>query len=52
LYAFVAIVILATWRTSSLFGADGFIAGYRQRRHQGPTTAKVLSAVPAEAMVA
>jgi thiosulfate dehydrogenase (quinone) large subunit len=52
LYALVAIVILATWRTSSLFGADGFIAGYRQRRHDRPSTGKVLSAVPAEAMVA
>ena len=33
-YALVAVVILATWRTSSWLGADGFIAGYRQR-HQG-----------------
>jgi hypothetical protein len=50
-YAVVAIVILATWRTSSLFGADGFIAGYRQRRHNLPA-AKVLNALPNEAMVA
>src|SRR5580704_15283927 len=32
-YALFAIVILATWRTSSLFGVDGVIAGYRQRHH-------------------
>lgn len=31
-YALFAVVILMTWRTSSLFGCDGFVAGYRQRR--------------------
>ena len=31
-YAFFAIVILATWRTSSWIGVDGVISGYRQRR--------------------
>jgi thiosulfate dehydrogenase [quinone] large subunit len=31
-YALFAIVILATWRTSSWLGADGFIGGYAQRR--------------------
>jgi thiosulfate dehydrogenase [quinone] large subunit len=31
-YAFFAIVILATWRTSSWIGVDGLIRGYRQRR--------------------
>jgi hypothetical protein len=30
-YALFAIVILATWRTSSWIGVDGFISGYRQR---------------------
>jgi thiosulfate dehydrogenase [quinone] large subunit len=30
-YAAIAIVILVMWRTSSWIGADGFIAGYRQR---------------------
>jgi thiosulfate dehydrogenase [quinone] large subunit len=30
-YAFFAIVILVMWRTSSWIGADGLIAGYRQR---------------------
>ena len=29
--ALFAIVILATWKTSGLFGVDGLIAGYRQR---------------------
>jgi thiosulfate dehydrogenase [quinone] large subunit len=38
-YAFFAIVILATWRTSSWIGVDGLISGYRQR-HQ----AQVVSA--------
>lgn len=32
-YALFAIVILATWRTSSWIGLDGAIAGYRQRRN-------------------
>ena len=31
-YALFAIVVLATWRTSSWLGADGLIAGYVQRR--------------------
>src|ERR1700691_3422402 len=30
-YALFAIVILVMWRTSSWIGADGIIAGYRQR---------------------
>jgi thiosulfate dehydrogenase [quinone] large subunit len=30
-YALFAIVILVMWRTSSWIGADGLIAGYRQR---------------------
>ncbi|MCL5048515.1 MAG: DoxX family protein [Firmicutes bacterium] len=33
-YALVAIVILATWRTSSEIGIDGFIRAYRQT-HNG-----------------
>jgi thiosulfate dehydrogenase [quinone] large subunit len=33
-YALFAIVILVMWRTSSWIGADGLIAGYRQR-HPG-----------------
>ena len=31
-YAFFAIVILATWRTSSWIGIDGLLSGHRQRR--------------------
>ena len=31
-YALFAVVILATWRTSSWIGVDGLISGYRQRR--------------------
>ena len=53
-YALFAIVILATWKTSSLFGVDGLIAGYRQRRHGGShSTGHVLNAVePEVALVA
>jgi thiosulfate dehydrogenase [quinone] large subunit len=40
-YAFFALVVLATWRTSSWIGVDGVIAGYRQRRD-----ARTVSAVP------
>jgi thiosulfate dehydrogenase (quinone) large subunit len=41
-YAFFAIVILATWRTSSWIGVDGVISGYRQR-HQGAGSTSVPS---------
>jgi thiosulfate dehydrogenase [quinone] large subunit len=33
-YALFALVLLATWRTSSWIGAGGLIAGYRQRRRE------------------
>jgi len=32
-YALFAIVVLATWKTSSWIGVDGLVAGYRQRQH-------------------
>ncbi len=46
-YAFFAIVVLATWRTSSWIGVDGVISGYRQR-HQGDQVVTVTTsdAVP------
>src|SRR5580704_11779384 len=31
-YALCAIIVLATWRTSTWIGLDGLIAGFRQRR--------------------
>lgn len=34
-YALIALVLLATWRTSSWLGVDGPIAGYRHRRPRG-----------------
>jgi len=37
-YALFAIVILATWRTSSWLGVDGLVAGYRQRHSNEQTT--------------
>jgi thiosulfate dehydrogenase (quinone) large subunit len=44
-YAFFAIVILATWRTSSWIGVDGVISGYRQRHQRaGSTTASSVAA--------
>ena len=39
-YALFAIVILVMWRTSSWIGADGLIAGYRQR-HSEPLTSRL-----------
>lgn len=39
-YAFFAIVILATWRTSSWIGVDGLIRGYRERREAQMDTVK------------
>jgi hypothetical protein len=30
-YALFAVVIFATWRTSTWLGVDGIISGYRQR---------------------
>ena len=33
-----AIVILATWRTSSWIGLDGLVAGYRQRHNDRRST--------------
>jgi thiosulfate dehydrogenase [quinone] large subunit len=48
-YALFAVVILATWRTSSWLGVDGFIGGYRQRRHDrrlAGTPAHAISVVP------
>jgi thiosulfate dehydrogenase [quinone] large subunit len=42
-YALFAIVVLATWKTSSLFGVDGLIAGYRQRHGRIHNLAPVLS---------
>jgi thiosulfate dehydrogenase [quinone] large subunit len=46
-YAFFAIVVLATWRTSSWIGVDGVIAGYRQR-HQVRATVDSDSPVGGE----
>jgi thiosulfate dehydrogenase [quinone] large subunit len=52
LYALFAVVILATWKTSSLFGADGMIAGYRQRHGSTRHFAPVLSHVRGHAAAA
>ena len=39
-YAAIAIVVLVMWRTASWIGADGLIAGYRQR-HSEPLTSRL-----------
>jgi thiosulfate dehydrogenase [quinone] large subunit len=51
-YALFAIVILATWKTSSLFGVDGLIAGYRQRHNSSRHFAPVLSHIRGHATAA
>jgi len=51
-YALFAVVILATWKTSSLFGADGLIAGYRQRHGSTRHLAPVLSHIRGHAAAA
>jgi thiosulfate dehydrogenase [quinone] large subunit len=42
-YALFAIVILATWKTSSWIGVDGLVAGYRQRHHSKSEATAVTS---------
>ncbi len=44
-YALFAIVILATWRTSSWLGVDGFVGGYIQRRRQRRLTARTAQVI-------
>jgi thiosulfate dehydrogenase [quinone] large subunit len=51
-YALFAIVILATWKTSSLFGVDGLIAGYRQRHQSTRRFTPVLSHIRGHAAAA
>jgi thiosulfate dehydrogenase [quinone] large subunit len=36
-YALCALIVLATWRTSTWIGVDGLINGYRQRRRHAVT---------------
>lgn len=43
-YALCAIIVLATWRTSSWIGVDGLIAGYRERR-RGAVPAPVVPVI-------
>lgn len=52
-YAFFAIVIIATWRTSSWIGIDGLISGYRQRRRGAlGTQSAMVSKIDVETRVA
>ena len=50
-YALCAIIVLATWRTSTWIGVDGVIAGFRQRRHHDEpldVTSSVTATAPAK----
>jgi thiosulfate dehydrogenase (quinone) large subunit len=54
-YALFAVIILATWRTSSWLGVDGFVGGYLQRRRARrlpATTAQLISVAAAPARAA
>jgi thiosulfate dehydrogenase (quinone) large subunit len=51
-YALFAIVILATWRTSSWLGIDGVLVGYRQRHHSAQDSSTTLNTVGADAKAA
>ncbi|HQT99241.1 MAG TPA: DoxX family protein [Acidimicrobiales bacterium] len=46
-YALIALVLLATWRTSSWIGIDGLISGYRQRRQARALSGAATSYVAA-----
>jgi thiosulfate dehydrogenase (quinone) large subunit len=52
-YALCAIIVLATWRTSTWIGVDGLIAGWRQRRrHDQPLeVTTVVTATPTPELV-
>lgn len=44
-YALCAIIVLATWRTSSWIGLDGVIAGLRQRRRHSQVHEEAIAIV-------
>jgi thiosulfate dehydrogenase [quinone] large subunit len=44
-YALCAIIVLATWRTSTWIGVDGLIKGFQQRRHHAAPAAPVEEAM-------
>jgi thiosulfate dehydrogenase (quinone) large subunit len=52
-YALCAIIVLATWRTSTWIGVDGLIAGWRQRRNrdQPLEVTSVVTATPKPELV-
>jgi len=47
-YALCALIVLATWRTSTWISVDGVISGFRQRRHHAVPVevAPVVEATP------
>jgi len=46
-YALCALIVLATWRTSTWISVDGLIAGFRQRRHHTAIVESTLAEVAA-----
>jgi hypothetical protein len=47
-YALCAIIVLATWRTSTWIGVDGIIAGFKQRRNHARIVEETLATVTLE----
>jgi thiosulfate dehydrogenase [quinone] large subunit len=50
-YALCAIIVLATWRTSTWIGVDGLISGYRQRRRHAASVDAAPEAVEVPELV-
>jgi len=42
-YALCAIIVLATWRTSTWIGVDGVISGFKQRRRHAAAVEELLA---------
>ena len=49
-YALCAIIVLATWRTSTWIGVDGIIAGFKQRRRHAAIVEETLATVTGQSV--
>jgi thiosulfate dehydrogenase [quinone] large subunit len=47
-YALCAIIVLATWRTSTWIGVDGVLSGFKQRRRHAAIVEETLATVTLE----
>jgi thiosulfate dehydrogenase (quinone) large subunit len=47
-YALCALIVLATWRTSTWIGVDGVISGFRQRRAHARAVEELVATVTTE----